>query len=206
MTKIKSDQLGPTVSRRTVLAGSGALIVSLPLGQALAQDAAPAVAPPPPLPGSLRISPLIDGWVRIDAQGIVTVFTGKSELGQGIKTALTQVAAEHLAVPVSAIRLVTSDSARTANEGYTSGSQSMQDSGTAIMHAASQAREILIKVAAEKLGLATGDLKAEDGAVIAPDGRRLAYGDLVSAELLHVRAQPATASKLKPAEIGRAHV
>ena len=188
------------VSRRAVLAGSGALIVSVPMGAALAQDAAPAAAPPPPpLPGSLRGAPMLDAWVRIDAQGIVTVFTGKCELGQGIKTALTQVAAEQLSVPTSAIRLVTSDSARTANEGYTSGSQSMQDSGTAIVHATAQAREILIRVAAEKLGLPAEGLEAEDGAVIAPDGRRIAYGELVSAELLKVRAEPASASKLKPA-------
>ena len=196
------------VSRRAVLAGTGALIVSVPLASALAQDAAPAATPlspppaaavpaQPPLPGSLRTAPMIDAWVRIDAKGAVTVFSGKSELGQGIRTALLQVAAEQLSVPVSAIRLVTSDTARTANEGYTSGSQSMQDSGTAIAHASAQAREILIKVAAEKLGLGAEQLKAEDGAVIAPDGRSLAYGELVSAELLAVRAQPAATSKLK---------
>ena len=96
---------------------------------------------------------MLDAWIRIDQSGTVTVFTGKCELGQGIKTALMQVAAEQLGVPVESIALITSDTARTPGEGYTSGSQSMQDSGTAIMHAAAQAREILIGIAAEKLSL-----------------------------------------------------
>ena len=75
---------------------------------------------------------MLDSWIRIDADNRVTVFTGKCELGQGIKTALIQVAAEELVVEPRAITLVTADTARTPNEGYTAGSQSMQDSGTAI--------------------------------------------------------------------------
>ena len=72
--------------------------------------------------------------------------------GQGIKTAVIQVAAEELSVEPSAINLVTADTSRTPNEGYTAGSQSMQDSATAIRHAAAQAREILINAAASRLG------------------------------------------------------
>ena len=85
------------VSRRRALSGAGALIVSFSLGRVpLAQELAPAAPAQPPqqrLAGSLRGSPVLDAWIRIDAQGI-TVFTGKVELGQGIKTALLQVAAE----------------------------------------------------------------------------------------------------------------
>ena len=91
---------------------------------------------------------MLDAWIRIDADGTVTVFTGKAELGQGIKTALIQVAAEELDVDPGAIALVTADTARTPNEGYTAGSHSMQDSGTAILHAAAQVRAILIGLAA----------------------------------------------------------
>ena len=133
------------LSRRDVVAGSGALIVSFSLlASAKAQEAQNVGARPeqkPRLPGSLRNSPLLDSWIRIDAQGI-TVLTGKVELGQGIKTALIQVAAEELAVEPDAITLVTADTTRTPNEGYTAGSLSMQDSATAIRHAAAQAREI----------------------------------------------------------------
>ncbi len=141
------------------------------------------------LPGSLRSTPMLDSWLRIDARGI-TVFTGKAELGQGIETALIQVAAEELVVEPAAITLVTADTARTPDEGYTAGSHSMQGSGTAIMNAAAQAREILLGLASERLQQPRAELKAAQGAVVAPDGRRLAYADLVSERTLHVRAEP----------------
>ena len=190
------------VSRRALLGSGGALIVSFVLApHGVGQETAPAAghAPPaPPLPGSLKTAPMLDAWLSINADGSITVFTGKSELGQGIKTALLQVAAEQLRVPVTAITLVTSDTDRTPNEGYTSGSQSMQDSGTALLHAAAQTREILIGLAATRFGVTAGDLKVDGGAIIAPDGRRVSYGELVADNIFHVEAQPASASKLKP--------
>jgi len=129
----------PQISRRDLLAGGGALVVSFAIGpRASAQ--APSPASPPPLPGSLKSSPLLDSWIGIDADGRVTVFTGKCEFGQGIKTALRQIAAEQLGAAIESISLVTSDTDRTPNEGYTAGSQSMLDSGTVILHAAAQAR------------------------------------------------------------------
>ena len=70
----------------------------------------------------------------------VTVFTGKAELGQGIKTALIQVAAEQLEVDPRAVHLITTDTGQTPEDGYTAGSQSMQDSGMAVLHAAAQVR------------------------------------------------------------------
>src|SRR2546430_1202516 len=103
------------------------------------------------LPGSLGRAPFLDAWIRVDADGTVTAFTGKAELGQGVKTALAQVVAEELEVPLDRLKLVTADTERTANEGYTAGSHSLQDSGTALRHAAAQAREILILEAARKL-------------------------------------------------------
>jgi nicotinate dehydrogenase subunit B len=182
------------LDRRQMLAGSGALIVSFSLTGALAQDqGAPAPAPSPP--GSLKTSPFLDSWIRIDADGSVTVFTGKAELGQGFKTAFQQIAAEELDVPFASLKVVTADTKLTANEGYTSGSHSMQDSGTAIQYAAAQAREILVAEAAKRLDLPAENLRTENGAVIAPDGRRLGYGDLVASDMLHVQAQ--AKSKLK---------
>lgn len=181
-------------TRRAVLAGSGALIVSFALAPRGAAQQAPAAAPRP-LPGSLRTSRMLDAWLRINADGSVIVFTGKSELGQGIRTALVQVAAEQLGVPASAITLVTSDTERTPGEGYTAGSQSMQDSGTAIMHATAQAREILIGLAAARLALPADALKVEGGAVITADGRRVPFGELVADDIFRVEAQPT--SKLK---------
>src|SRR5207253_525338 len=80
--------------------------------------------------------------------------------------------------------------ARTPNEGYTAGSHSMQDSGVALLHASAQVREILRGLAAKRLQVAPERLKTESGAVIAPDGRRVGYGDLVAGHALHVNARP----------------
>jgi nicotinate dehydrogenase subunit B len=189
---------GPVdLTRRSVLAGGGALIVSFSLvdslGDAFAQDQSTPPAPKPP--GSLAETPYLDTWIRIDADGTITAFTGKAELGQGFKTAFQQIAAEELGVPFKAVNVVTADTRSTANEGYTSGSNSMKYSGTAIQNAAAQVRELLIAEAARRLELPPETLKTENAAVIAPDGRKLGYGELVAGDMLHVQAQ--TKSKLK---------
>ena len=151
--------------------------------------------PGPQLPGSLTKNPLLNAWIRIDANGRVTAFTGKAELGQGIKTALSQVVAEELEVPFKQVSLVTADTSRTADEGYTAGSHSVQDSGTALRNAAAQVREILIAEAARRLKIPADQLHAETGAIIGPNSARITYAELVSATLLQAEAQPA--SKLK---------
>ena len=182
--------------RRRVLAGGGALIISFSLASAFAQDqSAPAAAPAASLPGSLKKSPFLDSWIRIDADGSITVFTGKAELGQGFKTAFQQIAAEELDVRFESLKVITADTHLTANEEYTAGSHSVQDSGTAIQNAAAQARELLLAEAARRLGLPAENLRTENGAVISPDGKRLSYGELVAVGMLHVQAQPK--SKLK---------
>ncbi len=178
-----------SVSRRAFLAHAGALIVTFSLAplHVAAQDGAAHKK----LPGSLDKAPLLDAWIRVAADGSVTVFTGKAELGQGVKTALIALAAEELGVAPSRIALITADTSRTPNEGYTAGSNSMKDSGTAIQNAAAQVREILIERAAGKLGIAADRLHARDGAIVADDGRRLGFGDLVAESYATVRAQAA---------------
>jgi len=181
------------LSRRDFLIAGGALVVgfSLSTPRLFAQTSPAAVK----LPGSLNATPMIDSWIRLGADGSITVFTGKAELGQGVRTALIQIAAEQLCVDPKQINMITADTRRTPDEGYTAGSNSMKDSGTAIMNASAQVREILIARAAERLGTAAQNLKAEDAAVLAVDGRRVAFRDLVSGELTHVRAEAQT--KLK---------
>jgi len=175
------------ISRRGILAGTGALIVSFSsVARMIAQEG----TQKPPLPGSLKDSPFLDSWIRIDSSGQITIFTGKCEIGQGIKTAFLQIAAEQLDVPVASLRLVTADTSRTPNEGFTSGSQSMQNSGTAILHAAAQARTALIAEAARRLDLPADQLTTEDATVIAADGRKLGYGALVADQFLHIDARP----------------
>lgn len=165
------------MNRRQFLATSGALVVSF---SASAEK----------LPGGLEKAPLLDSWIRIGADGSVTVFTGKAELGQGIKTALIQIAAEQLMLEPRRIELVTADTARTPDEEYTAGSQSMQESGTAILHAAAQVRAALLELAAKRLAVPASRLTVENGSIRADDGRSLGYGDLVAGQALHLRAQP----------------
>ncbi|HEY6484616.1 MAG TPA: molybdopterin cofactor-binding domain-containing protein [Steroidobacteraceae bacterium] len=177
------------LTRRAVLQGSGALLVSFSVGWARPAQGAGAGAGAAKLPGSLAKSPLLDAWIRIDADGFATAFTGKAELGQGIRTALSQVVAEELQLPLERVRLVTADTGRTANEGYTAGSHSMQDSGTALRHAAAQAREILIDEAARIWKLPAQQLRTQSGVVMGPDGLRATYAEIVAPNLLHVTAR-----------------
>src|SRR4051812_9398506 len=182
-------------SRRAFLKRGGALVVSFAIAPTLLaatepQNIGEQPKPAPALPGSLKTAPLLDAWIRIDANGAITVFTGKAELGQGIRTALIQVAAEELVVDPRSIALVTADTARTPNEAYTAGSQSMQDSATAIMHASAQVRAILVALAAQRLGVPLAELTAHLGTIRAKDGRSITYGQLVTGETLHVDAVP----------------
>ncbi|MDQ0839336.1 xanthine dehydrogenase family protein molybdopterin-binding subunit [Sphingomonas faeni] len=183
------------LSRRQLL-GAGSLVVAFSMmPQSLAQlagggegGAGPKVVAPD-LPGSLKSYPELESWIRIDARGRATVFTGKAELGQGIATALWQVAAEELDLPPSHVELITADTSQTPDEGLTAGSHSMQDSGTAIANAAANVRMLLTRNAAERWGLPASDLTTDgNGNVVSADGRRIGYGALAAALDLHVRA------------------
>jgi nicotinate dehydrogenase subunit B len=194
------DPLVLETTRRSVLLGTGALVMAFSMRSALAQTGEkqgdetqnfqPQAQAAPDLPGSLKTTPNLESWLRIEPSGHATIFTGKAELGQGIKTALLQIAAEELKMPFENINLVSPDTGLTPNEGFTAGSHSIQDSGAAIRNAAAQAREILIEEAARRLSLPASQLQAKAGSVIAPDGRKLDYGAIVTAELIKGRAQP----------------
>lgn len=148
-----------------------------------------------PLLGSLKQTPLLDSWVRISAAGKITIFTGKVEFGQELKTALIQIAADALDVGPGQIELVTADTALTPNEGFTAGSHSMQDSGTAILNAASEVRAMLADAAASRFGTSANSLHAANGIFVAPDGRQIGYGELIQTVSLHQQARPGTRLK-----------
>ena len=120
------------VSRRAFLE-TGALVVGFALAPrlALGQDR---------LPGSLNGNRRLDAWLRVDPNGTVTIFTGKIELGQGIGTALSQIAADELDVDLKRLDVVHGDTARTPDEGQTAGSLSVEQSGTALRFACAEAR------------------------------------------------------------------
>ncbi|WP_343672543.1 xanthine dehydrogenase family protein molybdopterin-binding subunit [Paraburkholderia heleia] len=195
------DPGGPDdAARRRFLVG-GSLMVSfaiVPGMAALAQtttEAGTFHASAPKLPGSLKTTPSLDAWIKVGPDGHVSVFTGKVELGTGIRTALLQLAAEELDLAPHAVELITADTAATPNEGYTAGSHTMADSGTAILNAAAQVRTLLVESAAAQLGVDAAALSTRDGAILAADGRRVTYGEAVQHANLHQDAQPNAAKK-----------
>src|ERR1041385_6262944 len=88
----------------------------------------------PTLPFSLAANPRLSSWIKFSADGQVTVSPGKVEIGQGIVTALAQIAADELDVAIGRVRMVRATTAASPNEGVTSGSLSVQQSGRAVRH------------------------------------------------------------------------
>jgi CO/xanthine dehydrogenase Mo-binding subunit len=151
------------------------------------------------IPPSLQRNPNLDSWLRIGADGTVTVLTGKVELGQGIKTALARIAAEELDVAPARVRVRTADTADGPNELYTVGSNSLEESGTALRIAAAEARKHLLEVAAEELGIPMVALSVDDGRVSAPGhSRTTTYFELFGGKRFELKL-PGTAKPKDPA-------
>ena len=164
-------------SRRIFLKQGAALTIGFSLAPALDSFAQQPTGPKP-LPVSLRNNRMLDGWLRINPDGTLTVFTGKVELGQGILTALCQIVADEMDVDLVRIHIVSGDTARTPDEGVTSGSQSIEQSGTALRFASAQARQILLQAAADKLAVPVSALQVADGTINAPGGAEATYWEL----------------------------
>jgi nicotinate dehydrogenase subunit B len=185
-------------TRRNIVAGGGLMVAFALSPRGFAQEGGVKIADTgrrgsavvaPDLPGDLSRYPLLDSWIRVDHTGAVTVFTGKVEFGQGIKTALVQLAAEELDVAPSRITVVTADTARTVDEGVTSGSHSMQDSGTAVANAAANVRKLLVAAAAAHWAIPPEQIVTRDGSAWDRGGRGLTYGALAAGLSLHVAAE-----------------
>src|SRR5215213_6518110 len=140
-----------TLSRRDFLKTSGALVVTFSIALPLSRSAAFAAAAP--AAGKTVAADQVDGFIAIDESGRVTVYSGKVDLGTGVHTALTQIAAEELCVPLDRVHVVQGDTALTPDQGVTWGSLSIQVGGMQIRRACATAREALIARAAEKLGV-----------------------------------------------------
>lgn len=145
---------------------------------------------PVALPASLRVNPRLDQWLRFEADGTVAVRSGKVEIGQGILTALAQVVAEELRVPLDRIRMLPARTGSHPNEGVTSGSLSIQDSGLALRHVCREARELHRQEAARRWSLPVDAVSVADGAIVGSDGRRTSYAELADAQLLERDATP----------------
>lgn len=123
---------------------------------------------------------LIDSWIRLDADGHVTVLTGKKELGQGIRTALMQIAADELEVEFERCHIINGDTGQTANEGYTSGSNSIEGSGLAIRRAAAETKYFLRQLASESWNVELSHVSVKDGIIYGPEKMSVSYWDLVN--------------------------
>ena len=120
----------------------------------------------PTLPPLLAANPRLDRWVGFPAPGRVTVSTGRVEIGQGVLTAMLQIAAEELDVAPERIQLQTGDTDLTPNEGYTAGSQSIQFGGVALRLACAEVRALFLDQAASQFGHARAELSVDDGAIL----------------------------------------
>ena len=156
----------------------------------------------PKLPGSLQVNRRLDRWLTLHAEGHASIHPGKVELGQGILTALAQIAAEELDITLAQLRIVPATTPGSPDEAVTSGSLSVQESGMALRHVCAEARAICLEVIAQRSGVVREDIAVHDGVFLAPDGRVLgSYWSLANADLLRVEGTPGI--ELKPATARR---
>src|SRR6266849_4421284 len=180
-------------SRRDLLKGGGALVVSFSLAGTLDEAAAQGAAAKP-----LALTE-VDSFLAIDPKGIVTVYSGKVDLGTGVATALPQMVAEELDVPLGMIRLVQGDTALTPEQGSTWGSLSIQIGGMQLRNAAATAKAALLEEAGKRLGAKKEDLKVADG-VVSAGNKRVSYGELIGGKSFALKldhAKPAAAKDPK---------
>jgi CO/xanthine dehydrogenase Mo-binding subunit len=138
---------------------------------------------------------MLSSWIALSPEGQVTVSPGKVEIGQGIVTALAQIAADELDVAISRVQMVRASTAFSPNEGVTSGSLSVQQSGRAIRQACAEIRHIFLAAAADRLGVGTDALDIVDGTISGPGNVRTSYWELASEISLDRHATPGAVPK-----------
>ncbi|MFZ0534945.1 MAG: molybdopterin cofactor-binding domain-containing protein [Anaerolineales bacterium] len=148
----------------------------------------------PSLPSSGRaesfwgeLTTWLDDWLRIEPDGSITAFSGKVELGTGVRTALAQIVAEELDVPFERVHMVMGDTSLTPDEGYTAGSMTINSSGSALRQAAAEARQALLKLASERLDADITNLVVSDGviSVLRNPERAVSYTELMGGKLFN---------------------
>jgi isoquinoline 1-oxidoreductase len=171
------------LSRRSFfrIAGGG-LVVAFLLGEADAQQPPAQRRPRPfgqPLPKE------IGAWLHVGEDSTVTVYTGKTEIGQNIRTSLTQVVAEELRLPPGRVHMVMADTQLTPFDGGTAGSRTTPAMAPQLRRVAAAARELLLDLAAEQAKVERKSLTVQDGKVVGPDGKpSLGFGRLTHGKKL----------------------
>ena len=174
-----------TNSRRDFLKtlGSG-IAIALVTGDATAQGLHRAIHPGAS-GGAPAPTDQIAAWLHVGADDSVTVYTGKVEVGQGIRTSLAQELAEELRVPLASVHMIMGDTDLTPYDMGTFGSMSTPRMGPILRKAGASARELLIDLAAAKWRVGRETLTAQLGAVVdRAHGRRATYGELTAGRLL----------------------
>ena len=181
------------MDRRQFMQSGVALVVACSLSRAAAgQGVAPA--------GKTLAKDAVDAWLALGRDGRVTVYTGKVDLGTGVRTALAQMVAEELDVPMAAVELVMGDTALTPDQGQTASSVTISAAGVEIRQAAATARKALLERAAARLGVPAGELRVEGGVVRARSGASsIAYAELVGGQRLELKVDRAAPLK-RPAD------
>lgn len=169
-------------SRRDFLKTAGCLTIGFSLG---ALYTASSTLPLQELPGSLQRYPHIDAWLEVLANGQVRVFTGKIELGQGIRIAIAQVAAEELDLDIDKVSVSLAETGVTPNESYTAGSASIETSAVSVRYAAAAARQRLLQLAAVRLGVAADELEMSAGKIYTKNKKRsLSFAEVLDGKKL----------------------
>jgi nicotinate dehydrogenase subunit B len=189
------------MNRRRFIQRSGALVVTFSATRFAGQLGLTAVGEAQRLNGAS--SRQLDGWIAVKADGSITAYTGKCELGHGLYTAQTQLIAEELCVPFNRVTLVQCDTALTPDQGTTSGAQSHPtnfNNGDLAL-AGATAREALLAMAAGRLGVPPAQLSIRDGVISAgtDSTKRVSYAELVGGRTFNLTLNP-TAKRRSAAE------
>ena len=176
-------------TRREFLIGTGALVVSFGLAPgALAQT-----------PGATKSLALdqVDSFLAVHRDGTVTMYTGKVDLGTGTRIALRQMVGEELDIALDKIKLVEGDTALTPDQGPTWGSLSIQIGGVQLRQAAATARQALVQMAVQKLGMPAADLAVKDGVIFVrvEPHKRVTYVELIGDKNFDLKLDPAAPLK-----------
>jgi nicotinate dehydrogenase subunit B len=185
MTKFEQTS---AFTRRSVLLGGGALVVSigaavsldtvLSIRQAYAQGAKPPLTPDQ-----------LSSYIAVNADGSVSAYFGKMDMGHGLAVAIGQIVAEELDVPFKSVKVIMADTALTVNQGGASGSTGIQNGGKQLRMAAAEARRVLVEMAAGLLSVPADKLVVDDGVVSARDekSKRISYGQLIGGKYFNVQ-------------------
>jgi CO/xanthine dehydrogenase Mo-binding subunit len=177
-----------SLTRRSVLLGGGALVVSigagisletvLSIGKAHAQGLKPPLTPEQ-----------LSSYIAVNADGTVSAYFGKMDMGHGLHVAIGQIVAEELDVPFKSVKVIMADTAMTVNQGGASGSTGIQNGGKQMRAAAAEARRVLVEMAASQLSVPAEKLAVTDGVVNAGDDntKRMSYAQLIGGKYFNVQ-------------------